>query len=57
MNGKQMSPATTQSYLSPFTGEYLKYISVYFIELDADILFERRNRNIDYAIDIIKAVM
>lgn len=57
MNGKQIGFSTTQSYCSPFGGEYLKYISIYFSELDADILFERRNRNIDYAISIMKAVM
>jgi len=57
MNGKQINSSTTRSYLSLFTGEYLKYISIYFSELDADIMFERRNRNIDYANGILKAVM
>ena len=57
MNGKQINSSTTRSYLSLFTGEHLKYISIYFSELDADIMFERRNRNIDYANGILKAVM
>ena len=57
MNGKQIGFSETQSYCSPLGGEYLEYIGVYFSELDADILFERRKNNADYANGILKAVM
>jgi hypothetical protein len=53
MNGKQISLATTRSYCSTFCGEYMKYISVYFSELNADILFERRNRSVDYSNSVL----
>lgn len=57
MNGKQLSVVSTRQCWHFHAGEYLEYISVYFSEMDVDVLFKRKRREIDYAISITKAVM